>query len=238
MRGGCCAGVLACHYWGGVLGRFCWGVVANAAPPTDVGMVTVGLTVLTDAGSELPADFAEVAAVRVASLAEAGEVTLGVAGVAAAESVSRADAADGFSVVVTEQIAVGGSTWTAVVPVNMVNVQTDTVGDHRFSPGVGCRVPLDRRNCDEMTYWDDMTHWERLELRGGGGVIVTVLRTVDVAHLVTLIFMTLEIMKKGGNGMMLRRPRVIGSPIACMRTEVLGISRMLLDRSLPRSRSP
>ena len=23
--GGCCAGVIACHYWGGVLGRFCWG---------------------------------------------------------------------------------------------------------------------------------------------------------------------------------------------------------------------
>ena len=71
-----------------------------------------------DAGSELPAD-----------LAEAGEVTLGVAGLDAAESASRADAADGFSAVVTEQIAVGGSARTAVVPVNMVNVlQTDTVG--------------------------------------------------------------------------------------------------------------
>ena len=23
--GGYCAGVHACHYWGGVLGRFCWG---------------------------------------------------------------------------------------------------------------------------------------------------------------------------------------------------------------------
>ena len=52
---------------------------ADAAHPADVGMVPVGVTVLTDAGSELPTDFAEVAAVRVASLAEAGEVTLGVA---------------------------------------------------------------------------------------------------------------------------------------------------------------
>ena len=42
-----------------------------------------------------------------ASLAEAGEVTLGMVGVGAAESVSRADAADGFSVIVAEQIAVG-----------------------------------------------------------------------------------------------------------------------------------
>ena len=98
------------------------GVVADAAPPADVGMVTVGVTVLTDAGSKLTADFAEVAAVRVASLAEAGEVTLGVAVVGAAKSVSRADAADGFSVIVTEQISVCGSAWTAVVPVNMVTV--------------------------------------------------------------------------------------------------------------------
>ena len=121
------------------------------------------MTVVMDAGSELPTDFAGVGAVRVASLAEAGEVTLGVG---AAESVSRADAADGFSAVVTEQIIVGGSAHTAVVPVNMVNVQTDTVGDDRFSPGVGCRVPLDWQNCEDMTYWDDMTYWERLELLG------------------------------------------------------------------------
>ena len=61
------------------------------------------MTVLTDAGNKLPADLAEVAAVRMASLAEAGKVTLGVAGVGAAESVSRADAADGFSEVVTNR---------------------------------------------------------------------------------------------------------------------------------------
>ena len=53
-----------------------------------------------------------------------------------------------------------GSAWTTVVPVNMVNVQTDTFGDDRFSPGVGCRVPLVRWN------WDDMACWERPELLG------------------------------------------------------------------------
>ena len=41
-------------------------------------------------------------------------------------------------------------------------------------------------------------------------MIVTVLRTVGVAHPVTLIFMTPEIIKQGGNGIMLRRPRVNG----------------------------
>ena len=56
------------------------GVVADAAPMADVGTVTVGVSVLTDAGSELPADFAGVAAVQVAPLVEAGEVTLDVVG--------------------------------------------------------------------------------------------------------------------------------------------------------------
>ena len=55
------------------------GGVADAAL-ADVGMVTVGVTVITDAGSELPANFAGTAAVRVAPLAEAGEVTLDVVG--------------------------------------------------------------------------------------------------------------------------------------------------------------
>ena len=40
-----------------------WGVVADTTPPVDEGTVTVGVTFLTDAGSELPADFAEGAAV-------------------------------------------------------------------------------------------------------------------------------------------------------------------------------
>ena len=56
-------------------------------------MVTDRVTVLPDAGSELPAVFAEVAAVRVASSAEAGEITFGVAGMDSAGSVSRADLA-------------------------------------------------------------------------------------------------------------------------------------------------
>ena len=92
-------------------------------------MATVGVTVLTDAGSELPAGFAEAAAVRVAPLANAGEVTLDVVGLDVAELLSQTDADDGFSPAVAEQIAVGGSAQTAVVPVYMVDVQTNTVED-------------------------------------------------------------------------------------------------------------
>ena len=50
------------------------GVVADTTPPVDEGAVTVGVTILTDAGSELLNNFAEGAAVRGASSAEAGEV--------------------------------------------------------------------------------------------------------------------------------------------------------------------
>ena len=31
----------------------------------------------------------------------------------------------------------------------------DTVGDDRFFPGVGCHVPLDRQDYDDITDWDD-----------------------------------------------------------------------------------
>ena len=34
---------------------------------------------------------------------------------------------------------------------NMVNVHTNTVGDDRFSPGVGCCVLLDQQDCVDMT---------------------------------------------------------------------------------------
>ena len=109
------------------------------------------MTVLTDAGSKLPADFAGVAAMRAAPLTEAGEVTLDVVGLDVAESLSQTDAADGFSAVVAEQVAVGGSARTAVVLMNMVNIQMNTVGDDRFSPGVGGCGPLDRQDCVDMT---------------------------------------------------------------------------------------
>ena len=102
----------------------CLPAVAGAVPPAGFTWGGGGVT------DELPADFAEVAAVRVASSAEAGEITFGVAGMDSAGSVSQV-----FSDVADDQIAVGGSTLTAVVPVNtMVNMQTDNFGDDREHP--------------------------------------------------------------------------------------------------------
>ena len=46
------------------------------------------------------------------------------------------------------------------VPVVMVHMPTDVLGDDRFSPGVACCVPLDRRSCVDS---HGKEHWERLE---------------------------------------------------------------------------
>ena len=73
------------------------------------------MSVLTDAGSKLPADFAGAAAVRVTPLAEAGEVTLDVVGLYVAELLLL--------------ITVDGYARPDVVPVVMVNVQTNVFGD-------------------------------------------------------------------------------------------------------------
>ena len=73
------------------------GVVADAAPLADVETVTVGVSVLTDAGSELPADFAP--------LAKAGEVTLDVVGLDVGELSYRTDSDDDLPPTVAEPIA-------------------------------------------------------------------------------------------------------------------------------------
>ena len=96
------------------------GVVADAAPLADVGTVTVGVSVLTDAGSELPAASAGAAAVRVAPLAEAGEVTLDVVGLDVAELLYQTDSDDELPPTVTQPITVNGVTRPSVVPVVMV----------------------------------------------------------------------------------------------------------------------
>ena len=69
------------------------------------------------------------AAVRVAPLA------LDVVGLDVAE-LSRMDSDDELPPTVAEPIVVNGFAQPDVVPVVMVNVQTDVIGDDRFSPGV------------------------------------------------------------------------------------------------------
>ena len=78
------------------------GVVADAAPLAVVGTVTIGVSVLVDAGSELPAGSAGAAAVRAAPLAEAGEDTLDVVGLDVGELLFRTDSDDGLPMMVAE----------------------------------------------------------------------------------------------------------------------------------------
>ena len=156
------------------------------------------MIVLPDAGSELPAVFAEVAAVCAAS--EAEEITFGLADVDSGESVSQADIAGEFLDDADEQSAVGGSVWTAIVLVNMVNMQIDNVGDDQFSPGIGNAQSLRK-------------------------VIVIVLRTVGVGHKVMLILMTSESIRRNAIGTLRRETRVFGEPMAYRRTGILYIQR-------------
>ena len=180
---------------------FTEGVVTDATPLVDVRMVTDGVIVLPDAGSELPAVFAEVAAVCAASSDEAEKITFGLVDMDSGGSVSRADIAGEFSDVADEQIAVGRSAWTAVVPVNMVNIQIDNVGT------IGSL-----RVSDVARIWhigNAQSLWE---------VIVIVLRTVGVGHPVMLILMTSESISAIGT--LLRETRVSGEPMACRRTGI------------------
>ena len=124
--------------------------MTDATPLVDVRMVTDRVTFLPDAGSELPAVFAEVADVCAASSAKAEEITFGLAYMDYRESVARADIAGEFLDVADDQSTVGGSAWTDVVPVNMVNVQIDNVGDDRFTPGVGCCADMAYRERSEV----------------------------------------------------------------------------------------
>ena len=67
--------------------------------------LTVGVSVLMDDGSELPVNFAGAAAVRVAPLAEAGEVTLNMIGLDVGELSFQTDYNDDLSPTVAEPIA-------------------------------------------------------------------------------------------------------------------------------------
>ena len=89
---------------------------------------------------------------------------------------------------------------TAVVPVNMVNVQTNTVGEDRFSPGVGCRVPLDRQDYVDMTYGE---HLELMEVDSDSS------EDCGCGPLGDFDFYDPRVMRQSGNGVAPRRPRLL-----------------------------
>ena len=124
-------------------------IAADVAPLANAGMVTVRVTVLPDAGSKLPADLAGVATMRVASLANVGEIALGVTDSAVARAVRLASAGGMFPAVFPGQVAAGAPVQAHDVSVNVLGIQTCKVWGDRFSPGVWCRdKTLGRQNCN------------------------------------------------------------------------------------------
>ena len=140
---------------GSLRGKFFAGGVVD-----DVGTVTVGVSVLMDAGSELPADSAGAAAVRVALLAEAGEDTLDVVGLNVRKLLFRKDSDNDLPLTVAEPGARCAFVRPDTVPVVMMNMPTDVLGDDRFSPGVTRCATLVRLRCIGPLRKE---HWERLE---------------------------------------------------------------------------
>ena len=135
-------------------------VVADAAPLAVVGTVTVGVSVLVDAGSELPAGSAGAVAVRAAPLAEAGEDTLDVVGLDVGELLFWTDSDDSLPMTVAESGAMSKFVRLDAGPVVMLNMLVDVLGDDRFSPGVSCCDILDRLSCIVPPRTE---HWEHLE---------------------------------------------------------------------------
>ena len=120
-----------------------------------------------DAGSELPADFAGAAAVRVAPLDEAGEDTLDVVGLDVGKLLFQTDSDDDLPLTVAEPSAMCEFVRPDTFPIVMVHMLTDVLGDDRFSPGVTCCILLDRRSCIDSL---GKEHWERLVFDWDGSV--------------------------------------------------------------------
>ena len=107
------------------------------------------MTVLLNAGSELPADLAGIATMWLASLADVREVALGVTDLAVAGAVPLVDAGRMFPATFPGQVAAGAPVQTDDVSVNVIGIQTCVAWGDRFSPGVWCRdKTLGWQNCD------------------------------------------------------------------------------------------
>ena len=113
-----------------------------------------------DAGSELPAGSAGAVAVQAAPWAEAGEDTLDVVGLDVGKLLFRTDSDDSLPMTVAESGAISKFVRPDAVPVVMLNMLVDVLGDDRFSPGVSCCVILDCLSCIVPPRTE---HWERLE---------------------------------------------------------------------------
>ena len=92
-----------------------------------------------------------------APLDEAGEDTLEVVGLDVGKLLFRMDSDDDLPLMVAGPSAMCEFVRPDTVPVVMVHMPTDVLGDDRFSPGVSCCIPLDRQSCVDShgkEHWD------------------------------------------------------------------------------------
>ena len=122
------------------------------------------MSVLLDAGIELPADSDKAAAVRAAPLDEAVENALEVAGLYIGQSRFWTDSEVRLLLLVDEHSMWGDFVRPDTARVIQVHMSTDVHGDDRFSPGVTDCVSLDRQ-IDLNSHGEE--HWECLVFFGG-----------------------------------------------------------------------
>ena len=125
------------------------------------------MSVLPDAGSELPADTDKAATVQAAPLVEAVENALDVAGLNVGQSWFWTDLEVILPLLIDEHSMFGDFVRPDTVQVIQVYMSTDVRGDDWFLPGVTDGVLLDRRK-DLDSHGEE--HWERLFFGGNSSV--------------------------------------------------------------------
>ena len=128
------------------------------------------MSVLPDAGSELPADSDRAAVVCTALLDEAVDNALDVVGLHVGQWWFQTDPEDVLPVMLDEHSTLCDLVRPDSIPVNQDFVSTDVCGDARFSPGVRDDVSLDWQ-IDLDSHGTE--NWE-CRLDGGDGVLAGV----------------------------------------------------------------
>ena len=135
-------------------------------PLADVGTCTDGVSVMPDAGSELPADSDKAAAVRAAPLDEDVENALEEAGLDVRQSWFQTDS-EVLLPLLDDHSMWDDFVWPDAARVIQRYMSTDVRGDDRFLPGVTDCVSLDRQK-DLDSHAEE--HWEHLFFYGNSAV--------------------------------------------------------------------
>ena len=111
-------------------------MVAEAASLAEVGTVTVRVSVLPEAGSELPADSDAAAAVCTAPVDDAGDDALDMVSLCVGQLWFQTDSGVVLPLIMEEQSMICDLVRPDSVQAIQDCMMTDVYGDDRFSPGV------------------------------------------------------------------------------------------------------